>query len=38
MKGDTYLEDFATIAVYFVVTVAVGLAALAGVLWVVWSV
>ena len=38
MREDTYLEDFATIAVYFCLTVAIGLAVLAGVIWWVWEV
>lgn len=38
MNDDRYLEDFATIAVYFIVTVVFGLAALAGVIWWVWEV
>ena len=37
MKEDNYLEDFVTVAVYFIVTVAAGLSALAGVMWWVWE-
>ena len=38
MNEDKYLEDFATLAVYFCVTVAIGLSVVAGVLLWVWEV
>ena len=37
MKEDRYLEDFATLAIYFCFTVAVGLFVVAGILWWVWE-
>ena len=35
--SDRYLEDFATLAVYFCFTVAVGLFVVAVILWWVWE-